>query len=145
MDQRATQRHELAAFEEAAAEIVTRGAGLLREKLRGEIVVEFKDKRQRDPVTAVDRAVEALVCDELQRRFPHHGILGEEGTGEALTSEYLWVLDPLDGTANFAAGLPFFGLSLALLRDGAPIVGALYLPYWPGDQPAVLRASLGNG
>src|SRR5438046_99334 len=100
MDQRATPRHDLAAFEEAAAEVVTRGAVVLRDKLRGEIVVEFKDKRQRDPVTAVDRAVEALVRDELRGRFPEHGILGEEGTGEAITSEYLWVLDPLDGTAN---------------------------------------------
>jgi len=135
----------LADVEEAAAEIVALAADLLREKLRAEIAVEFKDKHERDPVTAVDRAVEALVRDELRRRFPEHGILGEEGTGEGITGRFVWVLDPLDGTANFAAGLPFFGLSLALLRDGAPVVGCLYLPYWPGPAPAVLRASLGNG
>jgi myo-inositol-1(or 4)-monophosphatase len=145
MNDRTAQQQTFAGFEEAAVEVVTRGARLLREKLRGEIVVEFKDKRQRDPVTAVDRAVEALVRDELRQRFPDHGILGEEGTGEAIASEYLWVLDPLDGTANFAAGLPFFGLSLGLLRDGVPIAGGLYLPYWPGPEAAVLSASLGNG
>jgi myo-inositol-1(or 4)-monophosphatase len=141
----AAQKQELAAFEGAASEIATRAARLLREKLRTGVAVEFKDKRERDPVTAVDRAVEALVRDELRQRFPTHGILGEEGTGESISSEYVWVLDPLDGTANFAAGLPFFGLSLALLHDGVPIVGCLYLPYWPGEDPAILRASRGNG
>jgi myo-inositol-1(or 4)-monophosphatase len=145
MMQRLPPQQELVAFEDAAAEIATRAAGLLREKLRTGVAIEFKDKRQRDPVTAVDRAVEALVRDELRQRFPSHGILGEEGTGDAIASEYVWVLDPLDGTANFAAGLPFFGLSLALLHDGMPIVGCLYLPYWPGDGPAILRASRGNG
>jgi myo-inositol-1(or 4)-monophosphatase len=108
--------------------------------------VEFKDERQRDPVTAIDRAVEALVRRELQTRHPTHGILGEEGTGDAVESEYLWVLDPIDGTANFAAGLPLYGLSLALLWNRQPVVGCLYVPFWPGTgQGEVLRASLGNG
>lgn len=145
MDQPALGQDELARLEEAAVAVASRGAAFLREKLRGEIVVEFKDKHQRDPVTAVDRAVEALVRDELRKRFPDHGMLGEEGTGEGVSSEFLWVLDPLDGTANFAAGLPFFGLSLALLRNGAPIVGCLYVPFWPFAEPAILSASLGNG
>jgi myo-inositol-1(or 4)-monophosphatase len=108
--------------------------------------VEFKDKHQRDPVTAIDRAIEALVRTELRARFPGHGILGEEGTGDLVDSELLWVLDPIDGTANFAGGLPFYGLSLALLRNGEPVVGCLYVPFWPGKAGGdVLRASLGNG
>jgi myo-inositol-1(or 4)-monophosphatase len=108
--------------------------------------VEFKDKQQRDPVTAIDRAIEAQVRAELQARFPTHGILGEEGTGDAGSSPYLWVLDPIDGTANFASGLPFYGLSLALLEDGRPIVGCVYVPFWPGTGGGeVLRASRGNG
>jgi len=145
MNQRQMDQPALADMEKAASDIVTRAAHVLREKLRGEIAVEFKDKHERDPVTAVDRAVEALVRDELRQRFPDHGVLGEEGTGEGIDGRFVWVLDPLDGTANFAAGLPFFGLSLALLRDGEPVVGCLYLPYWPGPAPAVLSASLGNG
>lgn len=148
--QRARDRHlELAALEDAAAAVVTLAAATLRDRFAAGVApeqVEFKDKQQRDPVTAIDRAVEALVRTELKARFPTHGILGEEGTGDAIESDLLWVLDPIDGTANFASGLPFYGLSLALLEAGEPIVGCLYVPFWPGSgQGEVLRASLGNG
>src|SRR6185436_20620301 len=105
----------LESLEESAAEVVGLAAETLRARFMAGVAadqVEFKDKQQRDPVTAIDRAVEALVRTELRSRFPTHGVLGEEGTGEAVESEYLWVLDPIDGTANFAAGLPFYGLSL---------------------------------
>jgi hypothetical protein len=58
----------------------------------------------------------------------------------------VWVLDPIDGTANFASGLPFYGLSLGLLHEGEPVVGCLYVPFWPGSGGGdVLRASRGNG
>jgi myo-inositol-1(or 4)-monophosphatase len=143
-------RHpDLASLEQSAADVVSLAAGVLRERFSAGVAadqVEYKDKQQRDPVTAIDRAVEALVRTELRARFPTHGMLGEEGTGEAIESDFLWVLDPIDGTANFAAGLPFYGLSLALLQQGVPIVGCLLVPFWP-DSPGgdVLRASLGNG
>src|SRR5215212_1373480 len=149
MDTPADRVPELASFEQAAAEVVSLAASILGERFAAGIAadqVEFKDKHQRDPVTAVDRAIEALVRSELRARFPGHGILGEEGTGEAIGAEWLWVLDPIDGTANFAAGLPFYGLSLALLRDGAPVVGCMLVPFWPGSPGGdILRASLGNG
>lgn len=148
MDETRVDALDLAAVETAACDIVMQAAVTLRERFAGGIraeQVEYKDKQQRDPVTAVDRAMESLVRTELRRRFPTHGMLGEEGTGDAITSELLWVLDPIDGTANFAAGLPMYGLSLGLLRNGAPIVGALYVPFWPVDGGAVLSASLGNG
>jgi myo-inositol-1(or 4)-monophosphatase len=146
----ARDRHlELAALEDAAVAVVTLAAATLRDRFAAGVTpdqVEFKDKQQRDPVTAIDRAVEALVRAELKARFPSHGILGEEGTGDAVESELLWVLDPIDGTANFTSGLPFYGLSLALLEAGEPIVGCLYVPFWPGSgKGEVLRASLGNG
>ena len=147
---RAGDRHlELAALEDAAAAVVMLAAATLRDRFAAGVrpeQVEFKDKHQRDPVTAIDRAVEALVRTELHSRFPTHGILGEEGTGDAVESDLLWVLDPIDGTANFASGLPFYGLSLALLDRGEPVVGCLYVPFWPGTGTGeVLRASRGNG
>ena len=149
MDRAGDRRPEQAALEDAAAAVVMLAASTLRDRFAAGVApdqVEFKDRHQRDPVTAIDRAVEALVRTELRSRFPSHGILGEEGTGDAVESDLLWVLDPIDGTANFASGLPFYGLSLALLHGGQPIVGCLYVPFWPGSGAGdVLRASLGNG
>jgi myo-inositol-1(or 4)-monophosphatase len=149
MDNVGDRQLDLASLEEAAAAVVMLAAATLRDRFAAGVApeqVEFKDKQQRDPVTAIDRAVEALVRAELRSRFPSHGILGEEGTGDSVESELLWVLDPIDGTANFAAGLPFYGLSLGLLRNGEPIVGCLYVPFWPGKAGGdVLRASRGNG
>jgi myo-inositol-1(or 4)-monophosphatase len=149
MDLSAELDLDLASLEESAADVVSLAAGVLRERFAVGVAadqIEFKDKQQRDPVTAIDKAVEAMVRRELQSRFPTHGMLGEEGTGDAIESQLVWVLDPIDGTANFAGGLPFYGLSLALLKSGVPIVGCVYVPFWPGkDGGDVLRASLGNG
>jgi myo-inositol-1(or 4)-monophosphatase len=135
----------LAELEDMAAAIAGRAGALLVESYHQPVVVEFKDEKRTDPVTQVDRSAEQLVRAELRRAFPGHGVLGEEGTSDATTSEYLWILDPLDGTANFAGKLPFFGLSLALLRNGVPVVGCLYVPFGPLLRPGVLRASFGNG
>jgi myo-inositol-1(or 4)-monophosphatase len=149
MDLTVARDPDLASLEEAAAEVVSLAAAVLRERFAAGVAadqIEFKDKQQRDPVTAIDKAVEALVRSEIQKRFPTHGMLGEEGTGDAIDSPLVWVLDPIDGTANFAGGLPFYGLSLALLRSGVPVVGCVYVPFWPGKLGGdVLRASLGNG
>ena len=138
-------RLQLAEIEEQAATIVGQAGALLLERYRRPIPVEFKDEKQTDPVTAADHAVEQLVTDELRARFPTHGILGEEGTDETLGAEYVWVLDPLDGTANYAGRLPFFGVSLALLRSGVPVVGCLFVPFGPHLAAGVLRCSYGNG
>jgi len=149
MEAPSPQHADLLALESAAGEVVEMAAQVLRDRFAAGVAdeqVQFKDKHQRDPVTAIDKAVEALVRGELRRRFPTHGILGEEGTGDAVDSRYLWVLDPIDGTANFAAKLPFYGLSLGLLHDGVPVVGCLLVPFWPGSgYGGILRASRGNG
>lgn len=145
MDATLDDRRWLAEAEVVAAAIAARAGETLLGHYRRGVTVEFKDKRQSDPVTVADRAVERQVRDEIVAAFPAHGFLGEEGSSEALAAEYLWVLDPLDGTANFAGRLPFFGVSLALLRNGVPVVGCLWVPFAPDLQTGVLRASYGNG
>ena len=85
-------------------------------------------KADESPVTEADRYAEALLRDRILARFPDHGIVGEEfGTvnGEA---EYVWVLDPIDGTKSFVAGVPLFGTLIALLRGGEPILGVIHQP-----------------
>jgi myo-inositol-1(or 4)-monophosphatase len=85
-------------------------------------------ENQSSVVTEADLASEALILDILTRRFPDHGVLGEEGGHLRRGARFTWVIDPLDGTSNFAAGLPWFGVMIALLDDSAPQLGVMYLP-----------------
>jgi myo-inositol-1(or 4)-monophosphatase len=81
-----------------------------------------------DLVTEFDRRSEDLILSFLQREFPEHAILAEESGANQTISEYQWVVDPLDGTTNFAHGIPFFSVTLALLRKNTPILGVAYDP-----------------
>jgi myo-inositol-1(or 4)-monophosphatase len=145
MDATARDRRFLAEVEEVAAGILARAGDALLAHYRRGVAVEYKDRHGADPVTVADRATEEAVRRAILGQFPRHGFLGEEGAAEATGAEYLWVLDPLDGTANFAGRLPFFGSSLALLRNGVPVVGCLWVPFAPSLRTDVLRASFGNG
>lgn len=89
----------------------------------------YEKKGTLDLVTAADHASEAVIVGEIQRHFPHHAILAEEGgrAGNA-DSEYLWVVDPLDGTTNFAHGMPLYSISIAVLHRGEPIAGGVFAP-----------------
>lgn len=80
-----------------------------------------------DLVTSIDKQSELLIRKRILETYPSHSILGEEGgrTGE---SDYLWIIDPLDGTTNFAQGLPMFAISIALDYLGETIVGGVYHP-----------------
>ncbi|WP_028594721.1 inositol monophosphatase family protein [Paenibacillus assamensis] len=92
-----------------------------------------------DVVTEVDKGAELMIRKLIRTHFPNHSILGEEGVGcgqaaseealkEALQSEYLWIIDPLDGTTNYVHGFPFFSVSIALAHKGEVIVGIVYDP-----------------
>lgn len=82
-----------------------------------------------DPVTEVDLASEALICRHLKAAFPDHAILAEEMGGKPWdTPGALWIIDPLDGTKNFAHNFPHVGVSIGLLYDGMPEVGVVYDP-----------------
>jgi myo-inositol-1(or 4)-monophosphatase len=80
-------------------------------------------------VTDLDHAVDQLLADELRRRFPDHRVLSEEGaTVYDPAAAYTWIVDPLDGTTNFARGLSVWGVSVALVSGGVPLVGVLAFP-----------------
>jgi myo-inositol-1(or 4)-monophosphatase len=103
-----------------------RAAGELQRRGQREAVI--RPKGIRDIVTNVDMACEAAVTELLRERHPEHGILAEEGTGERRSSDVLWILDPLDGTKNFAHGYPRFCVSLALAFREQVVLGAVYDP-----------------
>src|ERR1051325_6968405 len=72
-----------------------------------------------DPVTAADRAAETAMRTLIRQSFPNHGIVGEEYGDERTDAEYVWVLDPIDGTKSFISGMPAWGTLIALTRAGA--------------------------
>ena len=139
---------------EAAAVAMAWGAGeILSSYFAGDLSqklsIEYKDKNQQDPVTSADKATQGYLEQEIARRFPGHGILGEEesleGETEDPAADFLWVLDPLDGTTNFLNGLPVYASSIGVLYRGWPLVGALYLP-WPNPKGGfVLHCRRGGG
>ena len=136
---------------EAHAVELARGAGEILAGYFGRpIEVEFKDDEERDPVTRADKATQEYLVAEIARRFPDHGILGEEATEEEKESEapardILWVLDPLDGTTNFMNGLPVFASSIGVLHRGRPVAAALYVPWPNGGGGFVLHCRKGGG
>ena len=102
-----------------------------------------------DPVTAADRAVEALIRREVEARFPEHGILGEEYGSSRADAEYQWVIDPIDGTRAFMMGLPTWGTLIALTRQGEPVLGIMSQPFtgelfWSTEASARTRGPLGE-
>ncbi|MFN3293414.1 MAG: inositol monophosphatase family protein [Gemmobacter sp.] len=82
-------------------------------------------KPDRSFVTALDRDIEAALAARIADRFPDHGILGEEGATVNPGAEWLWVLDPVDGTGAWVAGVPVHGTLIALLREGRPVLGVI--------------------
>lgn len=82
-----------------------------------------------DPVTEADRAAEAAIRDRIKDRFPDHGIMGEEYGSEGLDREYVWVIDPIDGTRAFISGLPVWGTLIGLYRNGRACLGLMDQPF----------------
>jgi myo-inositol-1(or 4)-monophosphatase len=88
--------------------------------------IETKDDRSL--VSDVDREAEALIRGRIAAAFPSHGILGEEGGGSCPGAGTTWVIDPLDGTHNYLRGLPLFGVSIGIHRDGEFVAGVIDIP-----------------
>jgi myo-inositol-1(or 4)-monophosphatase len=106
-------------------------------KEAGELLLSLREKGfkvmskgfdSRDVVTSVDREVNKFIIDKIKKEFPTYGIYSEEGGGESGENDYQWIIDPIDGSANFSRGIPHFAVCLGLLDKNIPIVGAVYNP-----------------
>jgi myo-inositol-1(or 4)-monophosphatase len=82
-----------------------------------------------DPVTAADHAAETAMRSLIRRTFPGHGVIGEEYGSDRADAEYVWVLDPIDGTKSFISGMPAWGTLIGLLRNGEPVYGMMNQPF----------------
>jgi inositol-phosphate phosphatase / L-galactose 1-phosphate phosphatase / histidinol-phosphatase len=110
-------------------------------------LVAVEEKPDQTPVTVADRAAEAVMRVLIEANFPDHGILGEELGRVREDAEYVWVLDPIDGTKSFISGVPLFGTLIALTRDRRPILGIIDQPIsrerWVGaaGRPTTLNGA----
>ncbi len=96
---------------------------------RGIQDIQFKGEGKRDLVTEADKGSEAIIVEAIRQRYPDHRILAEEGTSTGGEGAYRWIIDPLDGTTNYAHRYPLYCVSIAVERDGVPLVGVVYAPY----------------
>lgn len=103
---------------------------------RKDVAVETKDDAS--PVTIADRGAEELMRTLIRKRFPSHGIIGEEFGDERPDAEWVWVLDPIDGTKSFTSACPLFGTLIALLHQGQAVLGAIH-------QPILRQLIVGDG
>lgn len=132
---------ELQTFLDVATEAAL-AAGAILEAYWGNLDTVEEKGRPGDLVTVADKEAEAAILAILQRHFPDHAILAEESGQLGGTQEgYLWAIDPLDGTTNYAHQYPFSAASVGLLIDGVPQVGAIYDPF----HRELFRAAKGLG
>jgi myo-inositol-1(or 4)-monophosphatase len=136
-----TSSPQLLGFLEIATEAALAAGEVLLGYL-GNIGTATQKGRPGDLVTVADKASEAVVLEILQRHFPNHSILAEESGKLGLPeSQYLWAIDPLDGTTNYAHQYPFFAVSIGLLINGVPEVGVIFDPF----HQELFRAAKGLG
>jgi myo-inositol-1(or 4)-monophosphatase len=105
---------------------IARKAGeIVREGFGKNFSIEYKTS-EANLVTEIDKKSEAAIINFIRTKYPDHGILAEESGAENSSAEYIWVIDPLDGTTNFAHGLPIFSVSIGIQKNGRTICGAVY-------------------
>jgi myo-inositol-1(or 4)-monophosphatase len=104
------------------------GAEVLKHYFEGSFEIQSKDTLN-NLVTEVDKKAEDVIIDVIKSEFPEHFILSEEVGELSTTSNYKWIIDPIDGTVNFAHGIPICCISIGLEKDGAMLMGAVFNPF----------------
>lgn len=135
-------KQDLSRYLEVATEAALAGGAVLQ-NYWGKLEHIEQKGRPGDLVTEADKAAEAVVLDVLHRHLPDHPILAEESgaIGTTADSPFLWAIDPLDGTTNYTHQYPFSAVSIGLLIDGHPAVGAIFDPF----REDLFRAAKGQG
>ena len=113
-------------FVELAGRLADAARGVVMKHFRSPLTVDTKPDRS--PVTIADKEAEAAMRALIEDAFPDHGIIGEEMDDRREDAEFVWVLDPIDGTQSFVTGKPLFGTLIALLERGKPVLGVMDMP-----------------
>ncbi len=123
-----------ASYVDLAEKLVDASGDVIRPVFRGPIAVDRK--ADQSPVTVADREAERVMRDMIEDAYPEHGIIGEEFGDVRPDADYVWVLDPIDGTKSFITGKPLFGTLVALAYQGRPVLGII-------DQPVLHERWIG--
>lgn len=102
------------------------GKRLARQYRHSRLRVGYKSRFE--PVIRQDKEIESYLRKQIRKKYPKHGIIGEEGTRVEQRNGYSWILDPLDGTINYMRGFPYFSVSVAVMKNGRPFIGVVYNP-----------------
>src|SRR3990167_3533045 len=111
---------------ETAIEAAKKGGEIALKYFETELEHEIKDDKSF--VTKADKETESAILEVLKEKFPDHSFLAEETGESGNKSEYTWVIDPIDGTANFVNGLPIWAISIGLVKNGEAILAVVYNP-----------------
>ena len=132
---------------ETFATNLAKDAGTLLVKQWGKSLnVRYKDKRNSDPVSDADIQSHTFLTNQITARYPKHNILSEENlNSETTDGDFIWVIDPLDGTINYINKHPCFGVSIGILFQGIPIVGAIFVKSPETLEEQILHARIGGG
>lgn len=114
---------------ETAAEAAHKAGSVLMKYFYKLQKSEIKNKSKHEIVTPADLAAEKIILDLIKKKFPKHAILSEEAGSNGKEAEYLWIIDPLDGTTNFSMGNPLFAVSIAVYKNNEPVAAATYVPF----------------
>ena len=117
---------KLEAIAEFAASVADEARRMSLVWFRRPLCVE--SKADHSPVTIADREIETFIRKQIAHEYPDHGILGEEHGRQDINAEYVWIIDPIDGTRSFITGWPLFGSLVALLKNGEPVFGQIDAP-----------------
>ena len=119
---------DLTPYRAFIAELADQSGDFIR-PLYGRADLAVETKGDATPVTLADRGAEELMRKLIRRKFPTHGVIVEEFGNDKADAEFVWVLDPIDGTKSFITGVPLWGTLIALLHRGAPVLGVINQPY----------------
>lgn len=111
-------------------ETLARLGGLMARDRHGEVIVGSKNGDVRDVVTNIDIEISALLVKKIKEQFPDHGIYSEESGTEESTSDWLWSIDPIDGTSNYVRGLPHYSCVVTVLYQGVVHDAVVYAPIY---------------
>ncbi|MGV8169385.1 MAG: inositol monophosphatase family protein [Candidatus Nanoarchaeia archaeon] len=107
---------------------ITKNAGKIVGELYGKVGVAYTKKNPGDMVTKADLLSHKYLVSSIKKKYPTHGIISEEAKQDYKKTEYTWIIDPLDGTRNFATRTPLYGVMVALAKGDELLLGAIYLP-----------------